>query len=184
MLFRSDKLVDPSIRVREIYLDRIRAMRYFSRYEDFFLYGRGWDEQISGFGPEDQNAALKCWKGMIDIEYEAKLNCMRGFKFSICFENCNFPGYVTEKIFDAFLAGCIPVYYGAPDIKDFVPEGAFIDYTKFTGMEELDRFLQGLSEAEANNYLKAAADFIHSPAFDRFYVNNVVKKMVDLALKC
>ena len=38
---------------------------------------------------------------------------LRTFKFNICAENNNTEYYVTEKIFDAFIAGCIPLYYGA-----------------------------------------------------------------------
>lgn len=38
---------------------------------------------------------------------------LRTFKFNICAENDNTEHYVTEKIFDAFIAGCIPLYYGS-----------------------------------------------------------------------
>ena len=38
---------------------------------------------------------------------------LRTFKFNICAENNNTEHYVTEKLFDAFLAGCIPLYYGS-----------------------------------------------------------------------
>lgn len=38
---------------------------------------------------------------------------IRNFKFNICAENNNTKNYVTEKIFDAFVSGCIPIYYGA-----------------------------------------------------------------------
>lgn len=37
-------------------------------------------------------------------------------------ENSNTVDYVTEKVWDAFAAGCVPVYEGAPNaIKDFLP---------------------------------------------------------------
>lgn len=38
---------------------------------------------------------------------------MRQFYFNICPENSNAYGYVTEKIFDAIYAGCIPIYWGS-----------------------------------------------------------------------
>ncbi len=38
---------------------------------------------------------------------------MRNFKFSICPENDNTENYVTEKLFDAFISDCIPLYYGS-----------------------------------------------------------------------
>lgn len=38
---------------------------------------------------------------------------LKTFKFNICAENDNTENYVTEKLFDAFMAGCIPLYYGS-----------------------------------------------------------------------
>ena len=56
-----------------------------------------------------------------------KLKYMNLFRFNICPENIDAPHYCTEKIFDSFRAGCIPIYAGAlnnpePDVinKDAV----------------------------------------------------------------
>ncbi len=37
-------------------------------------------------------------------------------------------GYITEKILNAFLAGCIPIYYGTTEIFDIFNKKAFIWY--------------------------------------------------------
>ena len=42
-----------------------------------------------------------------------KFEYLKTFKFNICAENDNTEHYVTEKIFDAFMSDCIPLYYGA-----------------------------------------------------------------------
>lgn len=42
------------------------------------------------------------------------------YKFVICFENSKTDGYVTEKIFNVFLSGAIPIYDGAPNIGDYI----------------------------------------------------------------
>jgi hypothetical protein len=42
------------------------------------------------------------------------------YKFIICFENSKTNGYITEKIFNVFLSGSIPIYDGAPNIGDYV----------------------------------------------------------------
>lgn len=41
-----------------------------------------------------------------------KIAYLRQFKFNLCPENSNNRGYVTEKIFEAIKAGCVPVYWG------------------------------------------------------------------------
>ena len=37
---------------------------------------------------------------------------MKRYLYAICPENTWSPGYVTEKLVDAKLAGCIPIYWG------------------------------------------------------------------------
>lgn len=37
---------------------------------------------------------------------------LQQYKFNICPENSNSPGYVTEKIFQSLYSGCIPIYNG------------------------------------------------------------------------
>lgn len=49
---------------------------------------------------------------------------LQKYKFNICFENSSDPGYITEKYFHAKAAGCIPVYWGDPNLaRDFHPAG-------------------------------------------------------------
>jgi hypothetical protein len=172
--------VDPWMRIREIYKDRIEAIYYFSNCIDFHLYGIGWDQPIQGFGPDYHQVALKVYKGIIPADLQRKREVMSDFKFAICFENCAFPGYVTEKIFDCFLAGCIPVYFGAPDIADFVPPQAFVDYRRFKDYAELDRFLRGMTKVQARGYLDAALEFLDSSAFNKFTVDYFVNDILNV----
>ena len=41
-----------------------------------------------------------------------KIAYLRQFRFNLCPENTNNRGYVTEKIFEAIKAGCVPIYWG------------------------------------------------------------------------
>lgn len=56
-----------------------------------------------------------------------KYEFQKNYKFSMAFENSSFPGYVTEKIVQAWAAGTIPIYWGAPDIAHEFNEDAFIN---------------------------------------------------------
>jgi Glycosyltransferase family 10 (fucosyltransferase) C-term len=45
-----------------------------------------------------------------------------GYKFCIAMENSSTRDYVSEKLFDALDAGCVPIYMGAPNIvSDYLP---------------------------------------------------------------
>ena len=50
------------------------------------------------------------------------------YKFIIAFENSKTPGYITEKIFNVFLAKAIPLYDGDPNVTDFINPGCFLQY--------------------------------------------------------
>ena len=52
--------------------------------------------------------------------------CMRARQ-----ENTVAPDYVTEKLYDAFAGGCVPVYYGATNVQDFLPDiEAIVDFRR------------------------------------------------------
>jgi len=43
---------------------------------------------------------------------QAKYDLLSQYKFNLCFENSLAEGYVTEKLFQALIAGTIPIYWG------------------------------------------------------------------------
>lgn len=47
------------------------------------------------------------------VYQDDKQSYLRQFCFNVCPENSNWPGYVTEKVFDSISAGCIPIYWGS-----------------------------------------------------------------------
>ncbi|MEP6506079.1 MAG: glycosyltransferase family 10, partial [Betaproteobacteria bacterium] len=52
----------------------------------------------------------------------AKIDFLRDRRFSVAFENAVAPGYTTEKLPEALLAGCVPIYAGDPLVGlDFNP---------------------------------------------------------------
>ena len=52
---------------------------------------------------------------------KAKNEIFSKYKFCIAMENSNEVDYVSEKLWQSLQAGCIPVYFGAPNIADFLP---------------------------------------------------------------
>ncbi len=79
-----------------------------------------------------------------------------------------FQGYVTEKIFDAFFAGCIPIYEGAPDVTDYIPPETFIDKRKFPDYPSLYRHLKEMSDREYNDRLDAIESFVRGERIKAF----------------
>lgn len=75
---------------------------------------------------------------------------MRGFRFSLAFENSSHPGYVTEKILDAYIARTIPIYWGDPLIGEEFNPDSFVDVRAFASRDEaIDRILALDSDEDA-----------------------------------
>jgi len=59
------------------------------------------------------------------------------YKFVICCENTlQLPGYITEKMLSAMLAGAIPIYWGSPDVDSHFNSKSFINVSKFASLRE------------------------------------------------
>ena len=87
---------------------------------------------------------------------EAKLDILKKYHFCLAIENTIQPRYVTEKWFHCFAAGCVPVYFGAPDIADFAPSPtSYLNLRSFPKLEDL-----------AQTLLTAAQDL---PTYQRFF---------------
>lgn len=50
------------------------------------------------------------------------------YRFALVMENTYKEGYITEKIINAFLAGCVPIYYGTREVMDIFNPKAFVFY--------------------------------------------------------
>ncbi|MBI4085290.1 MAG: hypothetical protein HY432_02170 [Candidatus Liptonbacteria bacterium] len=145
----------------DLYGERLKAIKFFSNSLDFDLYGFYWDLPVRHplyFGYDKY--VKKSWRGRIPD----KLKTVSEYKFSICFENGAYPGWVSEKIFDCLAAGSIPVYLGAPDIEKIVPQDCFVDFRKFGSYAELNKFLHNLSEKELEEYRNRIKKFLSAPA--------------------
>ncbi|MDE1171154.1 MAG: glycosyltransferase family 10 [Verrucomicrobium sp.] len=67
----------------------------------------------------------------------AKIEFLKKHKFVICFENDSIPSYVSEKPCDAVEAGCIPIYWGDPELaRDFNPK-AVVNAADFASLDHV-----------------------------------------------
>ena len=74
-----------------------------------------------------------------------KIEYLKNFKFNICPENTISDGYITEKLFDAFKAGCIPIYNGDENIElDLVNKNALLFFKKDEDNAELLKEIEKL----------------------------------------
>ena len=82
---------------------------------------------VHSFGRCLHNADLPSDIAKIADPVKQKQQLMRRYKFIISIENSLAPDYVTEKLYQPFLAGTVPIYLGAPNVEDYAPRGSFVD---------------------------------------------------------
>jgi len=134
----------------ELYSKRKEIIHFYEKNFPhlFALYGRGWKKR-----------KYKTYRGA-PIN---KTTTMKKYKFAYCLENTrNVPGYVTEKIFDCFAAGVIPIYLGANNIDQFIPSDCFIDMRHFETLDQLHQHITSISEEEHGAYIKRIKIFLNS----------------------
>jgi len=52
-------------------------------------------------------------------EIDDKWDALARYKYHVALENSSVEDYWTEKLGDAYLAGCYPIYYGCPNIENY-----------------------------------------------------------------
>jgi alpha(1,3/1,4) fucosyltransferase len=105
------------------------------------------------------------YKGPIagDLFGDQKHEVMSQYKFCMCFENeVDELGYVTEKIFSCFASGCVPIYWGARNISDYIPENCYVDFRQFKSYDEVALFMMNIDQEVYNQYLENIRDFLMS----------------------
>ena len=69
------------------------------------------------------------------------------YRMVVTFENTINSDYISEKICHCYRAGVIPVYWGPPEIYQWVPGNhSFIDPQRFKGPKELAEYLKKINE--------------------------------------
>lgn len=149
----------------ELYSERVNTIKFFERLKtsQLDLYGSGWNK-------------YNCWKGQV----ESKWNTLCEYKFCICYENMGDQrGYITEKIFDCFVAKCVPIYWGATNIEDYIPNDCFIHRQHFASNQELYDYLKNMDAETYDKYLLSAQNFLKSPASKKFSIESFVELILN-----
>ena len=180
----------------ELYSERIHAIQWFEKNhpQDFDLYGADWNKyHFEGTFLGIKIARLNRLNFLTKLlaqhhpSYKGKVisknQTYQKYKFSICYENIkNIPGYITEKIFDCFLAGCVPIYLGAQNITDYIPINTFIDKRNFDTYEKLYTYLKYMPNQEYASYVNNIKNFLKSDKAylfsAQYFSDTIIKEII------
>jgi hypothetical protein len=137
-------------------------------------------------GKDQCHALGKCFGGMYPEthrklegtwESEQLIDEYKKYKFVFAIENKKVPGYVTEKIMNAFHAGAIPIYWGSDNIGELFNSDAFINVSDFDSFDACVNHVTSMSEENIEKMREQEiynenSDIIH--LLDSKYKNNKV----------
>jgi hypothetical protein len=130
------------------YDHRFNAIKTINNYKKVDCFGKCHEMQI----PQQDNHGG---------EYD-KMKVISQYKFSICFENSEYPGYFTEKLLHSKIAGNIPIYYSHKSFSEDFNQECCLNLVNYPSMEYL------LSDViELDNDSKKYNKIISEPLFNK-----------------
>lgn len=135
---------------------------------------------VASAGPLFNNVGEVLARG--DQSVQSKLAYLPKFKFNLCFENSSYPGYATEKLYEAFMGDTIPIYWGSPTIEcDFNPK-AFLNWHDYGNDKD---FFEAIIKVDQDDRLYSSMYlqpmFSHGPSkfFDLTRLQKFLKTITD-----
>ena len=89
--------------------------KIIKEYPNIDLYGKGHDKKFYG----------DSYKGVLNYDGKCKIKGLLDYEYSVVLENSSQDNYFTEKIADAYLSWCVPIYKGCPNINIFFPSNSY-----------------------------------------------------------
>jgi hypothetical protein len=80
-----------------------------------------------------------------------KYEIARDYNFMLCPENDLFPGYVTEKLLDAYMCEVVPLYWGDLGADEHINRKSFLNLAQFASIEN---FCTHVANLDALSYSK------------------------------
>jgi len=180
----------------DLYLERLRTIRWYEKYapDKFELYGMGWSKPTPAFDVLGKakralpslRAKLFGYKPFPGYQGEVrdKRDVLRRSKFSYCYENSrDLPNWITEKIFDSLLSGCVPVYWGANNVQEYIPEDCFVDRRDFKNTASVHDFLLRIPLKDYEDYQSKTIQFLKSSIARKFSTEHFSETIVGQVLQ-
>jgi hypothetical protein len=129
------------------------------------IWGKGW---VKGNFPNYEGPALD------------KLSVFSKYNYDLCFENFRgLQGYITEKIFDCFKSGTVPVYWGAENTQQWVSPECYVDARNYDSYVGLWKYTRSISYEAYRGYARAIIEFLRSTKALPFSIDTCCETLID-----
>ena len=167
-MIAANKNFRKSVTYKDLYKERLKVIEYFeaSQPQNFKLFGLGWNvrRELLAF-PRLQKITKKLKIPGNLTSYRGlcvnKNDVIKNSTFNICYENCVYPHYLSEKVFDAILGGSIPIYWGHHDIPQSL-NASIINASQFETPKDLFLYCTRLTMEQRIEIIENGMDFLQS----------------------
>ena len=154
--------------------NRLQAHKKLSQYKPVDGYGNCFGSGVS----------MNAFHGVNGPWEKQKLEILKDYRFSICFEHKVRAGYHSEKLFHAKVAGTIPIYWGHKSIENDFNKKCFINLVDYDSIDEMVEYIKYVDSNE-DVYQSYAQEplFVDNVIPDRFRPESVLKFFQETVLK-
>ena len=149
---------------KPLYNERVSLFKALLETDlDIDFYGRNWNVNDPRYKGAPYN----------------KSDALRGYEYSIGVENCRQDNYLTEKFFDLTVCDTVPIYYGAPNVRDIYPEESFIEID-YSG--PIEKTVEQITDIYHNDDYSARLPHIKEAKelyYTKYNIFNFLESMID-----
>lgn len=110
-------------------------------------------------------------------DFEDKIDILCNYKYALVIENSQFRNYVTEKLFDTYIAECLPLYIGCPNIGDYINNNSYIPL-KMEQSKFIVEFLRTIIQEETYNKYKSQIIGTKQLIMNKYNLVNLIAEFV------
>jgi hypothetical protein len=113
------------------------------------------------YGRNLGNFNLSVFNGYLGA-LKSKWDGLAPYRYAFAFENTSEKNYFSETLVDCILAGCMPLYWGCSNLKEFLPENSFVelDITKKNAVSKAINIIDSDYRERNLDALEKAKDLI------------------------
>ena len=185
-----------SVYPNQLYTYRYRLIKWFEKNysSSFRLYGEGWDkppvyvnsrhninlERIHHLFKSKLNlykmpiVNKKVYKGITKNKYKL----LKEYDFNFALQNTFTKDHFLSPIFESFYCSSIPLYLGAKNVEDYIPENCFIDLRKFANFRKVLNYILSLNYENILEYKKNIHKYLIENNHKKFTSEFQIKKII------
>jgi hypothetical protein len=138
--------------------------------------GNGENQRLSILEELRKLGKVSIFGRLNDTYIRDKMELLSAYKFSLCFENTLYPGYVTEKLLEAYGIGSVPLYWGL-DSYGYFNKKSFLNLADYPNVALYIEAIKRISENQSLANSMMCQPLLRKPFDIELLINNLSKSL-------